>query len=90
MIQEIKNPIIFVCKKCNYEDLPENYHGVMYYDKNEGSIPMRMIGIECPNCNNKSFFTHFPVTENPEKINFDMMRQSMSHNWDNSWRKNKK
>lgn len=40
------------CEKCGFEEIPENFNGVMTIEKES---LLRMIYIECPICNNQAF-----------------------------------
>jgi len=80
-----ETPILFTCKKCGWVDLPLNFRGIQKYDKNDGGVPMRMISVGCPKCDNVIFFTHFGIWHDPEQINYDVTTTSMDHGFPNKW-----
>jgi len=82
-----ETPILFRCVKCGYEDLPENFNGIQCYTPNSPGVPMRVIRLQCPNCSNALFFTHFTIYTNPELIDFNECRMSMGHGTPNKWKK---
>ena len=53
------------CEKCGFEEAPENFHGIIQKRADETDYPrkrvMWMVFIECPICNEETFFQHFPT-----------------------------
>ena len=80
-------PILIKCVKCEYEDLPENFNAIQRYVKNDPGIPMRVIEIQCPNCDNQLFFTHFAIYSIPEPIDFNSIVVSRGHDTQSEWKK---